>query len=315
MRLQLTHAHADVLSPQLYNQLFTMHGVTMLFLFALPMLSGFSNYLWPLMIGARDMAFPRVNAVGYWLFLAAGIFLYTSFPLGSMPNAGWFNYVPLASSRYLTGPNIDFFALGMLFLGISTTAGAINFVVTFFKMRAPGMSLDRMPILLWGTATASVSILFALPVTHRRLPVPVSRPPFRDALLRPRARRTAAALAAPVLDLRSPVGLHHRAAGHEPGVGHDPHLLPPSAGGLQYGRVGHGGRGDSRVRRVGAPHVRHRAVAGRALLLQRREHGDRDSQRRVGVRVDRHHLAGPAPSSARRSCSSSASSSCSSSAG
>ena len=109
------------------------------------------------------MAFPRVNAFSYWVFLAAGIFVYTSFPLGMAPDAGWFNYVPLASAQYLPGINTDFFALGMIFLGISTTGGAINFIATFFKMRAPGMSLQRLPILLWGTLTASVSILFALP--------------------------------------------------------------------------------------------------------------------------------------------------------
>ena len=163
MRLQLAHSNAGLVSPQVYDQLFTMHGVTMLFLYALPILSGFSNYLWPLMLGARDMAFPRLNAVSYWLFLGAGIFLYVSFPLGLAPSAGWFDYVPLASAQYLPRPNIDFFALGMIFLGLSTTVGAINFVVTFFKMRAPGMSLDRLPILVWGTLTASVSILFALP--------------------------------------------------------------------------------------------------------------------------------------------------------
>ncbi|MEO7084032.1 MAG: cbb3-type cytochrome c oxidase subunit I, partial [Gemmatimonadaceae bacterium] len=163
MRLQLARPDAGLVSPQLYNELFTMHGVTMLFLFALPVLSGFSNYLWPLMIGARDMAFPRINAVGYWLFVAAGVFIYTSMATGTMPNAGWFNYVPLSSARYVPRSNIDYFALGMIFLGLSTTAGAINFVVTFFKMRAPGMSTNRVPILLWGTVTVSVSILFALP--------------------------------------------------------------------------------------------------------------------------------------------------------
>ncbi len=163
MRVQLARPDAGFVSPQLYNELFTMHGVTMLFLFALPVLSGFSNYLWPLMIGARDMAFPRINAVGYWLFVAAGVFIYTSMATGTMPNAGWFNYVPLSSARYIPRSNIDYFALGMIFLGLSTTAGAINFVVTFFKMRAPGMSIDRVPILLWGTVTVSVSILFALP--------------------------------------------------------------------------------------------------------------------------------------------------------
>lgn len=163
MRLQLARPEQTLLTPEQYNQLFTMHGVTMIFLYSLPVLSGFSNYLWPLLLGSRDMAFPRLNAFSYWVFLFAGIFLYASFPLGQAPNAGWFNYVPFTGADYNTGPNIDVYALGMVLLGISTTVGAINFIVTVFKMRAPGMTIDRIPILIWGTLTASVANIIAVP--------------------------------------------------------------------------------------------------------------------------------------------------------
>lgn len=163
MRVQLARPDQTLLTPEQYNQLFTMHGVTMIFLYSLPILSGFSNYLWPLLLGSRDMAFPRLNALSYWLFLFAGIFLYVSFPLGQAPNAGWFNYTPFSSLEFNTGPNIDVYALGMVLLGVSTTVGSINFVVTLFRMRAPGMSLNRVPILVWGTLTASVGNLLAVP--------------------------------------------------------------------------------------------------------------------------------------------------------
>ena len=163
MRVQLAQPNGTVLTPEQYNQLFTMHGVTMIFLYALPVLSGFSNYLWPLILGARDMAFPRLNAFSYWIFLFAAIFLYASFPLGQAPDAGWFNYVPLSGLEYSTGPNIDVYALGMVLLGISTTVGAVNFVVTLLRMRASGMSLDRIPVLVWGTMTASCGNLVAVP--------------------------------------------------------------------------------------------------------------------------------------------------------
>ncbi len=163
MRIQLSHADAGVVSAEAYAQLFTMHGLTMMFLFALPVLSGFSNYLWPLLLGARDMALPRINALSYWLFVAAGVLLYSSVPFGLAPNAGWFNYVPLASGTFLPRSGIDFYALSLILLGISTTVGAVNFVVTFVRMRAPGMTLDRVPVVIWGTLTASVAVLFAIP--------------------------------------------------------------------------------------------------------------------------------------------------------
>ncbi len=163
IRAQLAQPNMHLVTPEQYNQLFTMHGVTMIFLYALPVLSGFSNFLWPLLLGSRDMAFPRLNALSYWVFLFAGIFLYISFPLGKAPDDGWFNYVPYASRAYNPGPNIDVYALGMVLLGISTTVGSINFIVTLLRMRAPGMSINRVPILIWGTLTASVGNLFAVP--------------------------------------------------------------------------------------------------------------------------------------------------------
>jgi cytochrome c oxidase subunit I+III len=164
IRAQLAGPDVTLLDPETYNQLFSMHGVTMMFLFATPVLSGFGNYFVPLMIGARDMAFPRLNAFGYWVFLAAGTFLYSAFLIGEAPNDGWFNYVPLASEEFTPGLNIDFYSLGLIFLGISTTGGAINFIVTSFKMRAPGMSLNRIPIFVWGELAFAFQVVFALPL-------------------------------------------------------------------------------------------------------------------------------------------------------
>ena len=162
-RLQLAGPNLHLLTPEQYDQLFTMHGMTMIFLYAGPVLSGFSNYLWPLLLGARDMALPRLNALSYWIYLCAGIFLYIAFAFGFGPNDGWFNYVPVAARAYDGGPNIDFYSLGMILLGLSTTVGAINFVVTFLRLRAPGMSINRVPILAWGTLTASAANIFAIP--------------------------------------------------------------------------------------------------------------------------------------------------------
>jgi len=163
MRLQLGGPNLRVLTPEQYDQLFTMHGVSMIFLYAAPILSGFSNYLWPLLLGSRDMAFPRLNALSYWIYLAAGIFIYAGFAVGRGPDDGWFNYVPYASRTFNPGLNMDVYALGLILLGISTTVGSANFVVTFLRTRAPGMSINRVPILTWGTLTASVANLLAVP--------------------------------------------------------------------------------------------------------------------------------------------------------
>jgi cytochrome c oxidase subunit I len=163
MRLQLARPDAHLLTPEQYAQLFSTHGMTMIFLYALPVLSGFSNYLWPLLLGSRDMAYPRLNALSYWIYLAAGLFMYAGFVIGAGPNDGWFNYAPYSLKPYNPGPNMDFYALGMIFLGISTTVGSANFVVTFLRMRAPGMSINRVPIMVWGTLTASAANLLVTP--------------------------------------------------------------------------------------------------------------------------------------------------------
>jgi cytochrome c oxidase subunit I len=163
MRVQLARPDQHLLSPEQYDQLFSMHGMTMIFLYAMPILSGFSNFLFPLLLGARDMAFPRVNAMSYWVFLASGIFMYAGFAIGAAPNDGWFNYVPYSEKAFNPGLNMDFYALGMIFLGISTTIGALNFIVTFLRLRAPGMAINRVPVMIWGTLTASVANLLVVP--------------------------------------------------------------------------------------------------------------------------------------------------------
>ena len=163
MRIQLAQPNEHVLSPEQYNQLFTMHGITMILWYSLPILTGFSVYLQPLLLGCRDMALPRLNAFTYWVFLFSGIFLYASFLIGAAPDAGWFNYVPLASIEQDPGPNIDFYAMANIFLGISTTLGGINFIVPILRFRAPGMSINRLPIMSWGTLTISVASVLSIP--------------------------------------------------------------------------------------------------------------------------------------------------------
>ncbi len=163
MRIQLAIPENKFLSPEVYNEFFTLHGTTMIFFFATPILSGLGNFLIPLMVGSRDMAFPRLNALGYWVYLFSGLFMYSSLFIGQAPNGGWFAYTPLTSSTYSPGLNLDFWTLGLIFLSIATTVGAINFIVTILKLRAPGMSLSRMPLFCWALLVTSFANLFAIP--------------------------------------------------------------------------------------------------------------------------------------------------------
>ncbi|MFL5949840.1 MAG: cbb3-type cytochrome c oxidase subunit I, partial [Gaiellaceae bacterium] len=170
IRTQLIGPDQHVLDPEAYNQAFTMHGITMIFLFVIPMTTGaFGNYLLPLMIGARDMAFPRMNALSYWVFLGSGLFIYSGLAIGQAPDAGWFDYVPLANRTYSPGPGIDFYCLGLVFTGISTTLASINFITTIFKLRAPGMSINRMPLFCYAFLAVSFALLFALPPLNTAL--------------------------------------------------------------------------------------------------------------------------------------------------
>src|SRR5579884_361123 len=163
MRVQLAEPENHVLSPSTYNEFFTMHGTTMIFLFNTPILAGFGNYLVPLMLGTRDMAFPRLNAFSYWIFVMSGIFMYASYIIGSAPDGGWFAYTPLTTRPFSPGINMDFWGLGVVFIGISTTVGAVNFIVTTFKMRCPGMTLNRIPVFVWSMVVFSFMVIFAVP--------------------------------------------------------------------------------------------------------------------------------------------------------
>jgi len=163
MRVQLAVPDNRFLDEEAYNQFFTMHGTTMIFLVSTPILFGFGNFLQPLMLGARDMAFPRLNALTWWVFLFAGGLLWSSFLTGAMPDAGWFNYVPLSGPEASPGMNIDYYIVGITFLSIATTAGAINFIVTAFKLRAPGMTVSRIPLFVWAIVVTSFAVVFAVP--------------------------------------------------------------------------------------------------------------------------------------------------------
>ena len=166
VRLELAQPGLQFVADQTYNEIFTMHATFMIFLFVIPMLAGFGNYIVPLQIGAPDMAFPRINALSFWMLPLAGILLLLSFVTGGSAAAGWTSYSPLAQDRPLgaVGPGQDLWVVALVLIGTSSILGAVNFLVTMFKMRAPGMTLFRMPIMTWTVLVTSVLVLMATPV-------------------------------------------------------------------------------------------------------------------------------------------------------
>jgi cytochrome c oxidase subunit I len=163
MRLQLGSPDNSIVGPDVYNQLFTMHGSTMMFLFAVPVMETIGIFLVPLMIGARSVAFPRLNAFSYWVYLFGGAMLWIAFFLNSGPDAGWFSYVPLAGPQYGIGKRSDIWAQMITYTEFSGLAVAVVMITTIFKMRAPGMTLDRMPIFVWASLVTDFMVLFAMP--------------------------------------------------------------------------------------------------------------------------------------------------------
>ncbi len=163
IRTQLARPEGKLLSPEQYNAVYTMHATTMIFLAIIPLLAGFSNYFVPLMIGARDMAFPRLNALGIWLLVCGGLVLNASWFFGGAPNAGWFAYAPQTLPAYSPGHNMDFWAVGLTLLGVSSLVGSINIIVTVLKMRAPGMRFNSLPLFVWTVLVQSFLLTFALP--------------------------------------------------------------------------------------------------------------------------------------------------------
>jgi len=164
IRLQLAAPNGKVLNADLYNQMFTMHATTMVFLFVMPMAAGFANYFVPLQIGARDVAFPRLNAFGFWALLFGGIFLNLAWFLGGAADGGWFMYAPNSGPVFSPSNGVDFWALGLQIAGIASLTGAINLIITVLNMRAPGMSLMKMPIFTWMITVVQFLLLFAVPV-------------------------------------------------------------------------------------------------------------------------------------------------------
>jgi cytochrome c oxidase subunit I+III len=163
MRIQLARPENTLLGPDLYNQVFSMHGTTMMFLFGVPIQLAAALYLIPLMMGTRNIAFPRLNAFGYWVYLIGGVLLYTGFILNTGPDGGWFNYVPLSGPEYSPGKRIDVWAQTVTFTEIAGLIAAVELIVTILKQRAPGMSLNRLPIYAWTILVTSFVVLFAMP--------------------------------------------------------------------------------------------------------------------------------------------------------
>ena len=235
--------------PEFYNKLFTMHATIMIFFVIIPLLTGaFGNFLIPLMIGARDMAFPKLNMFSYWFMPPAMILItYSFFVEGGSAEAGWTSYPILTIARWATPGSLNgqtFWLLALLFAGISSLLGSINYITTIVMLRAPGMKMFRMPMTVWAMFITALLQAFALPVLTSALIMQTAGPRGRDQLLQPgrldggqrpagRRRRRPAALPAPVLVLLAPGGLRHDPAGDGHGLRHHRHLLAQAALRLQ----------------------------------------------------------------------------------
>ena len=164
IRLQLGQAESSILSPEVYNQMFTMHGTTMVFLVVMPLSAAFFNWIVPLQIGARDVAFPRLNALSLWVFIFGSILMNISWFAGGAPNGGWFGYPPNSSLGFNPGHGITYWVMGLNILGVASIAAGLNFIVTIINMRAPGLHMMRLPVFTWMTLITSVLIVLALPI-------------------------------------------------------------------------------------------------------------------------------------------------------
>jgi cytochrome c oxidase subunit I+III len=163
MRVQLARPNATLIGPDLYNQLFTTHGSTMMFLFAVPVMQGMALYLVPQMVGTRSLAFPRLNAYSFYIYVIGGALLYVALFLNTGPDAGWFAYTPLSNSQFSPGKRVDVWAQMITFTELASLANAVNIIVTAFKLRAPGMALQRLPLFVWAMVVTAFMVIFAMP--------------------------------------------------------------------------------------------------------------------------------------------------------
>ena len=294
IRLQLARPDGQLIGAQRYNELFTMHGTSMVFLAVMPLSAAFFNYLVPLMIGARDVAFPRLNALSYWVFLLGGLFLNASWLVGTAPDAGWFGYAPLTSKPFSLGPHSDFWLLASSSSGRRASSASLNFLVTILNLRAPGMTFLRLPLFVWTTLVTNVLILLAFPPITVALIFLMFDRFFGTPFYLPAGGGSPLALAAPLLDLRPPRGLH-------PDPPRDGHRLRGAAGlraeaALRLPLDGLRDRAHRLpgLRRLGAPHVRRRHGPDRRLGLRAHDDAHRDPDRHQDLQ-----LAGDASGAAR----------------
>ena len=263
IRMQLALPNNDLIGPGTFNRLFTMHGTSMVFLFGMPMIAGLMNYLVPLMIGARDMAFPRLNAFGFWMFFFGGVLLYSSYltapglaGAGSAPDVGWFAYAPLTGRAFSRGSSTDYWILGLFVSSVGSIVSAINVIATVVSLRCKGMTLMRMPLFVWlnvrgGSDDHSGAASVVGGTDHA-----AARSIPRLTLFRYPGGRLGGSMAALLLDLRPPRSVHLDDPGLGLRLGDHPRIFAQTDL-----RLSHYGRGDSndRVHRrecVGAPHVR-----------------------------------------------------------
>ena len=291
MRIQLIRPLNHFVSPQVFNRMFTMHGTTMIFFVAMPVMFGFANYLVPLMIGARDMAFPRLNAFSFWMTAFGGLLLYFSFfggdglyGAGSAPDVGWFAYAPLTSQTFSPGHSTDFWTLSLLVSGFGSIGTAINIIATILCMRCKGMILGKMPLFAWLNLTMARLVILAVRPAHGRAIDAAGGPLPGRALLRHAGRRLRSDVDALLLGLRTSGSVCARDSRFCIRFGNHSRFLPQSDFRLPH----HGGRnGVHRIyqhERLGPPHVHGRHDFQRKHVLcafhygHCRSHGNQDFQ-------------------------------------
>ena len=278
MRLQLAVPSNTFLSQETYNQIFTMHGTVMMFLFAVPVVEAMGILLLPQMLGARDLPFPRLGAFAFWAYFVGGLIFFATLFFDLAPSGGWFMYPPLTGTQYSPGIGADFWLLGIGFIEISAIAGAIEIIVGVLRTRAPGMTLDRMPMFAWTMLIFAGMIVFAFPAVILATMLLELERAFGWPFFIAAQGRRCAAVAAPVLVLRPPRGLHHLPAGRRHGVDDRADDGAHAAGRLPADRR----RADRDrlllLRPVGASHVHHRHSGAVAQLLLGGQHGGRDSR-------------------------------------
>ena len=294
LRTQLASPDSSFLSFQQYNALFTMHGSLMLYLFAGPFaFGGLANYILPLQIGAPDMAFPRLNALSYWLYLGGSITMLLGFLVaGGAAAYGWVAYAPLSTVQFAPGSAPDLWILGIALTGFSAIFTGVNLVTTTFYLRAPGMTMFRLPIFTWNMLVTAILILIAFPILTAAMVLLFADRHFGTHIYSTAGGGVAGALSEPLLVLRPSRGLHPGLALFRHRDRRHPRLLQEAALRLQGHGLRHHGHRRAVHRGVGAPHVHDRRGAPPLLLAvvpaHRRAHGDQVLQ------LDRHHVAGAA---------------------